>query len=101
MKLLAFKVRLQHRATKDTTCHFAQKRLFWRGTTKAAYLLRLNRVGRPSPGFPKIDKPFTCGFYFEKFGMVEGDRLNVVDRHISWRTNQAEAQKGPPPQKNR
>lgn len=34
----------------------------------------------------------SVGFYFSKFGMVEGDRLNVVDRPISWRTNQAEAQ---------
>ena len=100
MKLLAFKVRLQHGATKDTTRHIAQKRLFWRGTTKAAYLLRLNRVGRPSPGFPKMRNPSTCGFYSAKFGMVEGDRLNVVDRPISWRTNQAEAQNSPLPQKD-
>ena len=27
--------------------------------------------------------------------MVEGDWLNVVDRPISWRTNQAEVQNGP------
>ena len=57
MGLLAFKVRLQHRATKDTT---RPKRLFWGRATKTAYLLRLNRMGRPSPGFPKIRKPSTC-----------------------------------------
>ena len=96
MGLLAFKVRLQHRATKDTT---RPKRLFWGRATKTAYLLRLNRMGRPSPGFPKIRKPSTCGFYFAKFCMVKGGRLNVVDRPISWRTNQAEVQNSPRPRK--
>ena len=92
MGLLAFKVRLQHRATKDTT---RPKRLFWGRATKTTYLLRLNHMGRPSLGFPKIRNPPTCGFYFSKFGMLEGDRLNVVDRPISWRTNQTEVQNSP------
>ena len=83
---------MQHRATKDTT---RPKRLFWGCAMKTAHLLRLNRIGRPYLGFPKIGKPSTCGFYFEKFGMVEGDRLNVVDRPFSWRTNQAEVQNSP------
>ena len=98
MKLLAYEVRSQHRATKDTT---RPKRLFWGCATKMTYLLRLTRMGRPSPGFPRIRKPSTCGFYFAKFGMVEGDWLNVVDRRVSWRTNQAEAQNSPPLQKKR
>ena len=67
--------------------------------TEPAHLLRLNRIGRPCLGFPKIGKPSTCGFYFAKFGMVEGNRLNVVDRRISWQTNQAEVQNCPRPRK--
>lgn len=39
---------------------------------KTAYLLRLNRMGRPYLVFPKIRNPSICGFYFAKFGMVEG-----------------------------
>ena len=78
----------------NTTLEAVHKRLFWGRATKTAYLLRLNRMGRPSPGFPRMRNPSTCGFYFAKYCMVEGGRLNVVDRPISWRTNQAEVQKG-------
>ena len=50
--------------------HPSQKTVLGRAT-KMTYLLRLTRMGRPSPGFPKIRKPSTCGFYFAKFGTVE------------------------------
>ena len=96
MGLLAFKVRLQHRATKDTT---RPKKAVLGPRHETAYLLRLNRMGRPSPGFPKMRNSSTCGFYSAKLGMVEGDRLNVVDRHISWRTNKLRRKRPPPPQK--
>ena len=44
------------------------------------------------PCFRKTGKPFTCGFDFAILGMVEGYRSNVVNRPISWRASQLEAQ---------
>lgn len=40
--------------------------------TKAGYLLRLTRMGRPHPRFRKTGKPSTCGFNFAFFDVVGG-----------------------------
>ncbi|MDY3753000.1 MAG: hypothetical protein SO024_01825, partial [Collinsella sp.] len=62
----------------------------WGCATKTAYLLRLTRMVRAHLRFYKIDEPSTCGFDFAKFGMVEGNGFNVVDRPISWRAGHLE-----------
>lgn len=54
-----------------------------RRATKTGHLLRLTRMGRPCGSFLKTGKPFTCGFDFTIFRVVEGSLSNVVDRPIS------------------